>query len=216
MFIFYFFQKTSVFVINFFSNFPEAELCYPLHKTHVIMRRSSSDTCIELQQAGLPRRWSSSPSVSSSGLAAPLASPALAPRETCEMRGDVLLKHAPGAMKTMRVVFVADQSTLKIVIKQKERDVTHDFVLCTLDLATLFVGWDSADGAMFCIGAKWQGIVYHTIYCYPCAGTRGLWLFFLKERGCEIVSMSIARRHSQEHMTAIKEAHKSFGSECSR
>jgi hypothetical protein len=216
MFFLFYFQKTSVFVINFFSNFPEAELCHPLHKTHVIMRRSSSEPGIEFQQAGLSRRWSSSPSVSSSGLAAPLASPALALRETCEMRGDVLLKHAPDARKTMRVVFVADQNTLKIIIKQKERDVTHDFVLCTLDLATLFVGWDSADGAMFCIGAKWQGIVYHTIYCYPCACTRGLWLFFLKERGCEIVSMSRARRHSQEHMNAVPEAHGSFGSAGSR
>ena len=180
------------------------------------MRRSSSEPGIEFQQAGLSRRWSSSPSVSSSGLAAPLASPALALRETCEMRGDVLLKHAPDARKTMRVVFVADQNTLNIIIKQKERDVTHDFVLCTLDLATLFVGWDSADGAMFCIGAKWQGSVYHNIYCYPCACTRGLWLFFLKERGCEIVLMDKARRHSQVQLNAVPEAHGSFGSVGSR
>lgn len=132
------------------------------------------------------------------------------------MRGDVLLKHAPGAGKTMRVVFVADQSTLKIVIKQRERDVTHDFVLCTLDLATLFVGWDSRDGAMFCIGAKWRDRVYHTIYCYPRACTRGLWLFFLKERGCEIVLMDRARRDSQEKLNTVQEGHGSFGSECSR
>ena len=151
-----------------------------------------------------------------SGLAPPLASPALVPRETCEMRGDVLLKHSPDARKTMRVFFVADQNTLKIIIKQKERDVTHDFVLCTLDLATLFVGWNSADGAMFCIGAKWQGSVYHTIYCYPRACTRSLWLFFLKERGCQIVSMNSAWRHNQEHMDAIQEAHGNFGSAGSR
>jgi hypothetical protein len=132
------------------------------------------------------------------------------------MRGDVLLKHTPGAGKTMRVVFVADQSTLKIVIKQRERDVTHDFVLCTLDLATLFVGWDSRDGDMFCIGAKWRDRVYHMIYCYPRACTRGLWLFFLKERGCEIVSMDRARRDSQEQLNTVQEGHVSFGSECSR
>ena len=78
-----------------------------------------------------------------------------------EMRGGMLVKAAPDAEKTMRVDFEASLSTMKIILKQERDGVVHDFVLFTLDLATLFVGWDSEHQDVFVLGAKHQDKVFH-------------------------------------------------------
>ena len=103
-----------------------------------------------------------------------------------EMRGGVLVKAAPDAEKTMRVDFEASLSTMKIILKQERDGVVHDFVLFTLDLATLFVGWDSEHQDVFVLGAKHQDKVFHPIFCYPCHFCRNRWLRFFEDNGCEV------------------------------
>jgi hypothetical protein len=56
----------------------------------------------------------------------------------------------------MHADFVANSSTLKIILQQERDGATQDFVRFTLDLATIFVGWDFLNTDMFVIGAKQQ------------------------------------------------------------
>jgi len=105
------------------------------------------------------------------------------------MRGGVLVKAAPDAEKTMRVDFEASVSTMKIILKQERDGVVHDFVLFTLDLATLFVGWDSRNKDVFVLGAQHRDRVFHPIYCYPCRFRRNQWLTFFEDNGCALTSM---------------------------
>jgi hypothetical protein len=101
-----------------------------------------------------------------------------------------LLRGAPGAGKAMRVDFEASPDTLRIVLRQQEREgVVHDFVLFTLDLATLFVGWDFQSQDMFVLAAQHQGRVFHPIYCYPCRFRRNRWLRFFEDNGSDVTSM---------------------------
>jgi hypothetical protein len=102
------------------------------------------------------------------------------------MRGGVLVKAAPDAEKTMRIDFEASLCTIKIILKQERDGVVHDFVLFTLDLATLFVGWDSEHQDVFVLGAKHQDRVFHPIFCYPCHFCRNRWLRFFEDNGCEV------------------------------
>jgi hypothetical protein len=86
----------------------------------------------------------------------------------------------------LRVDFKASPSTLKIILKQERDGVVHDFVLFTLDLATLFVGWDLLHQDLFVLGAKHQGKVFHPIYCYPYSFQRSRWFSFFEDNGCEV------------------------------
>jgi hypothetical protein len=106
-----------------------------------------------------------------------------------EMRGGVLLKATLDAEKAMRVDFKANPSTLQIVLKQERDGVVHDFTLFTLDLATLFVGWDSKNHDVFVLGAQQQDNVFYPIYCHPCRFRRNKWLRFFENNGCTITSM---------------------------
>jgi hypothetical protein len=105
------------------------------------------------------------------------------------MRGGVLLRGAPAAAKAMRVDFEASLGALRIFLRQDRDGVAHDFVLFTLDLATLFVGWDSGNPDMFVIGAQHQDMVFHPIYCYPCTFSRNRWLWVFEDSGCAVTSM---------------------------
>lgn len=150
------------------------------------MRKVSSEPNVRFHTHGFVEQPSASSLVP--------APRALASGETCELKGDIMLKATPGARNELRAVFVGTATTLKIVVRHAPHSMIHDSVVLTLSLATLFVGRDCENANMFCIGAKWKGCVYHHIYCYPCTLSRGLWLRFLMERGCEIVSMPPARR----------------------
>ena len=111
------------------------------------------------------------------------------PLQPREMRGGVLLKAALDAEKAMRVDFKASANTLQIVINQERDSNVHDFTLFTLDLATLFVGWDSKNQDVFVLGAQQQDRVFYPIYCYPCHFRRNKWLRFFENNGCTITSM---------------------------
>ena len=82
-----------------------------------------------------------------------------------------------------------NSSTLKIILQQDRDGATQDFVLFTLDLATLFVGWDFQNTDMFVIGAKLQDRVYYPTYCYPSNSLRNRWLLFLDDKGCKVTMM---------------------------
>jgi hypothetical protein len=105
------------------------------------------------------------------------------------MRGGVLLRNTPDAAKAMRVDFEASPGALKIVLNQERDGVVHDFVLFTLDLATLFVGWDSRNQDLFVLAAQQQDRVFHPIYCYPCRFRRNRWLRFFEDSRCAVTSM---------------------------
>jgi hypothetical protein len=105
------------------------------------------------------------------------------------LRGGVLLKDAPGAGKAMRVDFEASPDTLRIVLRQERDGVVHDFTLCTLDLTTLFVGFDNQNQDMFVLGAQRRDRVFHPIYCYPSRFRRNRWLRFFEDNGCVVTSM---------------------------
>ena len=111
-----------------------------------------------------------------------------APREPA-LRGGVLLRGAPGAGKAMRVDFEASPDTLRIVLRQERDGVVHDFTLCTLDLTTLFVGFDNQNQDMFVLGAQRRDRVFHPIYCYPSRFRRNPWLRFFEDNGCAVTLM---------------------------
>jgi hypothetical protein len=149
--------------------------------------------------SGFTQQHKSSPSLSEyarlqgeAGVRSARASPAH------EMRGGVLLKAAPDADKAMRVDFEASPSTLKIILKQERDGVTRDFVLFSLNLATLFVGWDLKHQDLFVLCAKHQDMVFHPIYCYPCRLDRNRWVSFFEDNGCEVAR--IKRLHTLERL----------------
>ena len=148
------------------------------------MRKSSSAPSVPIAQAtpqatARMRKSSSAPSV---------LPREPAPREPA-LRGGVLLRGAPGAGKAMRVDFEASPGALRIVLRQERDGVVHDFVLFTLDLATLFVGWDSRNKDVFVLGAQHRDRVFHPIYCYPCRFHRNQWLTFFEDNGCAVTLM---------------------------
>ena len=89
----------------------------------------------------------------------------------------------------MRVDFEASPDTLRIVLRQERDGVVHDFTLCTLDLTTLFVGFDNQNQDMFVLGAQRRDRVFHPIYCYPSRFRRNQWLRFFEDNGCVVTSM---------------------------
>ena len=105
------------------------------------------------------------------------------------MHSSVLIKAALDAEKVMCVDFEASHSTPQIVLKQERDSVVHDFVLCTLHLATLFVGYDSKNQDVFVLGARQQDKVFHPIYCFPCGFYRNRWLRFFEDNRCPVTSM---------------------------
>jgi hypothetical protein len=148
------------------------------------MRRRSSKPNVEIERTTTHMRKSSSEPNVIIGQA-----PAQHPLRPGEMRGGVLLKGTPDAEKAMRVDFKSSPSTLEIILIQERDGVVHDFLLFTLDLATLFVGWDSKNQDVFVLGAQHQDKVFHPIYCYPCRFRRNRWLRFFEDNGCMVTSM---------------------------
>ena len=137
------------------------------------------------------RKSSSTPNMRGGHATTRSSVPAL-PREPAlprAMRGGVLLRGAPDAAKAMRVDFEASPGTLRIVLRQQQDGVVHEFVLSTLDLTTLFVGWDSQNEDMFVLAAQHQGRVFHPIYCYPCRFHRNRCLWVFEDNGCAVTSM---------------------------
>lgn len=148
------------------------------------MRKWGSESNVKSAQAAGMRKSSSEPNVKSAQ-----ATTGLEPALPRTLRGGVLLKDAPGAEKTMRVDFEASPGTLRIVLRQERDGVAHDFVLCTLDLTTLFVGFDTQNQDMFVLAARHQDRVFHPIYCYPCRFRMDRWLRFFEDNGCAGTSM---------------------------
>ncbi len=134
-----------------------------------------------------------------------------APREPA-LRGGVLLRGAPGAGKAMSVDFEASPGTLWIVLKQERDGVVHDFVLFTLDLVTLFVGWDSRNQDLFVMGAQHRDRVFHPIYCYPCRFRRNRWLRFFEDNGCALTSMVRVSACENDHFRVLSRIGESFTS----